>query len=138
MTPFKRWLVKTAEKWLGRYYEGPEPPTYIRDVVQQFVQNAPRATRDEWVAFAQDLAGEAYMAGYTRGYEYVERTTDWKPNVPPEELADLFDPAWKNDGRGIDPNDVGSFVSDEPQAGELEDVMQNQVEDVLIAGAREQ
>lgn len=136
MTPFKRLVVSTLEKAIGRYYEGPEPPGYIDRMVEQFAQDAPRATRGQWVAFALGLAQEAYRAGYTRGYEYVERTDDWHPTLPPEVVADMMDPTWKDDERGINLAEAGAIVPDEPPTED--EAMDEEIEDTLLTSAREQ
>jgi len=137
VTPLKKLVVTAMEKIIGRYYEGPEPPAYIDRMVAQFAQDAPKATRAQWTAFALGLAQEAYRTGYTRGYEYTERTDDWHPALPPDVIADMMDSTWKDDGRGIKLDDPGAIVPDEPPT-EGEVMNQEQLEDTLLANARDE
>lgn len=115
MTPFARWLRSKAEKWIGTFYEGPEPPDRIDQLVAAFVEMYPNATRGEWIKFAIEHGREAYRSGYQRGAEYTERTDDWHPQVPPEVVADAIDPdwRWRPMDRGIEYGDAQP-VTDEP------------------------
>lgn len=84
------------EKMLGRYREGPNPPSRLDVMVDVYAAGNPNATVGEWAAFAKELAGEAYRSGYQRGYEYIERDPEsWMPDVPPEDVMDQFDPDWR-------------------------------------------
>ena len=96
MTPFKRWLKKAAEKYAASFYEGPEPPQRLADMVTVFANMYPNATRAEWVSFASGHAQECYRSGFVRGYEAFERDDDpeWR-HFRPEELADQMDPNWR-------------------------------------------
>lgn len=102
----EKWLRARAEKWLGSFYDGPEPPERFDVMVEEFVRIYPNATRFEWMRFAVSHAREAYRAGYVRGVEYVEREPDWRPDLPPEVLADHIDPNWK--WRPMDPGGIGA------------------------------
>lgn len=101
MTPVGRFLRRVAEKYLGRFYEGPEAPDRLRVMITAFANDFPKATRSQWVEFAVVIAEEAYRTGWTRGFEHVERQFDWKPGIPPEVLADQIDPRWSDPRRGI-------------------------------------
>ena len=96
MTILSRWIATRAEKYLERYYEGPEPPVRLADIVIEFANLYPTATRAQWVRFVTEHAREAYRSGYQRGYEYVERDPDFfSKDMPPEMIADLHDPDWR-------------------------------------------
>lgn len=95
----KKWLRARLEKWAGTFYEGPEPPDRFRDHAVFFANLNPRATREEWVEFATELARETYSAGYMRGYEASEREQDeddGNTQLPPDLIADRLDPDWRN------------------------------------------
>ena len=96
MTPLGRWLLKKAEQVLDRYYEGPTPPARLRDPALAFANDHPHATRADWAEFAAGHAEEAYRQGYVRGVAYVERDPDWRPDLPPEVLADMLDEGWRS------------------------------------------
>jgi hypothetical protein len=93
-TRFTRWLRRLAEKVGGTFYEGPEAPERLQDVVHAFAEAHPRATRAEWASMAVELAREAYRVGYARGYENSERDPD-EPAHSPEEVASAVDPDWR-------------------------------------------
>jgi hypothetical protein len=95
LTPFARLLKRLAERLLGTFDEGPEPPARLREMVLMFANDNPQATRLEWVEFAAHLAGEAHRSGFVRGWEMDVRTAE-KPwhGEPPELMADLLDPGW--------------------------------------------
>lgn len=65
-------------------------------MVAVFANLHPRATRAEWAAFAAGHAASAYLAGYQRGVEHVERTWDPPPAGRVEALADRLDPGWRD------------------------------------------
>jgi hypothetical protein len=119
VTALKRWLSRRAEKFLDKYYEGPEPPQRISDLVIEFANLYPTATRSQWLRFATEHAREAYRAGYQRGYEYVERDPDFfRTDLPPDMIADMHDPdwRWRPLDRGImvpEPNGVPFDAPDE-------------------------
>lgn len=73
MVPVARFLRNTLEKLLKRFYEGPHPPARIGEEVRLFRAMFPLATPDEWMAFAQGHAENAYRSGFTRGEERAER-----------------------------------------------------------------
>ena len=95
MSAFRRWLVKAAEKFAERYHEGPEPPERLKEMVIVFANLHPRATREEWAAFASNHAAEAYRSGYARGREWAEREEYRDPEIDPEVIADAHDPNWR-------------------------------------------
>jgi hypothetical protein len=133
MTPFARLLKRFAEKFADRYYEGPDAPERLREMVVAFANDHPKASVGEWTEFASTLCAEAYESGYVRGFEYTERTFDWRPDIPPEMLADMYDPDWKT-GRGIQLRSAGAVVPDaEPTE---EQVLRSHAEDVFLVGAR--
>ena len=133
MTALTRFLKRLAEKFAGKYYEGPDAPERLREMVVSFANDHPKASVGEWTEFASFLAEEAYKSGYVRGFEYTERTFDWRPDLPPEVLADMLDPGWKT-GRGIQFRAAGSTVPDEPPTEE--EVLRGQAEEVFLTGAR--
>lgn len=117
MTALKRWLSRRAERFLDRYYEGPEPPLRIADLAIEFANLYPQATRAMWLRFATDHAREAYRAGYQRGYEYVERDPDFfRSDLPPDMIADQMDPdwRWRPMPRGIMYPEPNGIPKDEP------------------------
>ena len=134
MTPFRKLLNRFIEKATGEFYEGPEPPKRVEDMVVMFANDHPKATRKEWVDFATELVGEAYRIGWTRGYEATERTFDWRSDIPPEELADMIDPTWIDDGRGISLDVVNQPVPEDPETEE--EILRQQTNEVFIASAR--
>lgn len=108
-----RWLGRVAEKMARRYYEGPDPPARLGEIVITFANLNPQATRAEWARFAEGHAREAYRVGYVRGAEYVERDPAEREalrNADPEQLADALNPDWRwSPGITLDnPDDVPS------------------------------
>ncbi len=99
-----------TEKLFDRFYEGPEPPDRLGDMVIAFANMYPSATRLDWVQFASEHARECYRSGYLRGFEYAEREPD-EPEVDPDELMDALEGrAWRDNPVGPDlsppdPND---------------------------------
>lgn len=92
----KNWIRTKAEKALDRFYEGPQPPERLIELVLAFVELYPNATRADWMRFAIEHGNECYRSGYQRGVEYVERAPEtWRPDVPPEVVADMVDPDWR-------------------------------------------
>lgn len=92
-----KWLRNLAERYLGKYEEGPNPPDRLVDVVEAFMQVYPDATKRDWAKFAAKHAAQSYLEGYIRGYEYVERDpSGWWPNPSPEEYADVVTPGWRD------------------------------------------
>ena len=97
MTPFQRLVRRVVERWRRTYYEGPEPPARLGEMVVAFANDRQRATRAEWIAYAGELARECYRSGYARGVERAERDF-WgsMPSVLPERVADELDPGWQH------------------------------------------
>ena len=94
----RRWLLERLERAEGTYEESQAPPARIREAVISFANEHPRATRGEWIDFAAHFAEECYGSGYIRGVEWVERDPEAFENptgLSPEELADQFDPTWR-------------------------------------------
>lgn len=90
-----RRIRRTFEWLFGRWYEGPQIPDRIILEVKQFTKYHPRATRAEWMVFAAELAELAYRAGWTRGYEYLERN-NVASQFNPDAVADAMDPDWRD------------------------------------------
>lgn len=95
-------------------------PERYADLVADFANRAPTATRAEWVAFAQEHARHVYQAGFQRGYEHSERL-EVKPwdLTDPDAIADAYDPDWRN-GSGIDLTGDPGYVP-EPEREEMGD-----------------
>ena len=89
-----RWLRRFLEKRLANYYEGPDAPERLAEMVVWFANANPHATRAEWVEFAALHAAECYRSGYVRGYEYSERDPVVR-EFQPEEVADALYPDWR-------------------------------------------
>lgn len=73
MNRITRFLLEKAEKLLGRWYEGPEPPARLREAVLAFRTAHPEASPDEWARAAIRIAEDAYRAAYVRGIETLVR-----------------------------------------------------------------
>lgn len=91
----KRFFVRTAEKLAERFYEGPEMPSRFSVMAESFAVLHPKATRGEWLKMSEELARNAYRAGFQRGYENAERDPA-EPDVAPEEIADVLSPGWRD------------------------------------------
>jgi hypothetical protein len=88
-----RWLMRLVEKWLGRYYEGPDAPRRLTEELRLWLALNPDAPREVVVGYAACLVEAAYRDGFVRGYEWQER--DWKgPSVDPEVMAELQAQDW--------------------------------------------
>ena len=86
-TRLQRWIAKLAERVVGRYYEGPEPPLRLAEQVVMFAATHKDVTVDEWARYATALAGSAYRSGYVRGLEWAERDLDKLDVGDPDVLA---------------------------------------------------
>lgn len=86
MNRFSRWARGKAEKWLERFYEGPQPPLRIAERVSFFVAGNPQATNADWARFATRLAMNTYCEGWTRGFEWTERDLG---RTPEDDVARL-------------------------------------------------
>ncbi len=95
MTPIVRWLKKSWEKLFGTWSEGPQLPDRFHEMVIDYANREPQATRADWIRFATLHAGVAYRSGYQRGYEWAEREGTAGYDVKPEDIADGLDPDWK-------------------------------------------
>ncbi len=83
-----RWFRNLIEKFLCRYYEGPDPPRRIAEELQVWLRINPDAERVVIEGYCALLLESAYREGFTRGYEWQER--DWPgPAVAPEVLAEM-------------------------------------------------
>lgn len=91
---FRAFVRRSWEKLVGQFYEGPEPPDRIADMVVFFANSNPHATRLDWVTFCTEHAREVYKSGYVRGMENAERDPD-DPPVDPDVIADAIDPNWR-------------------------------------------
>ena len=134
MTPFGKLVRKIGEKLVGKFYEGPELPSRLREMVVRFANEHPRATKGDWVEFTTSLLSETYESGWLQGVERTERTYDWRPDIAPEILADMLDPGWKEDGRGIQLQSAGAIVVDDEETDE--DLLRRQSNEVFLAGSR--
>lgn len=135
MTPLLAWAKRTAEKWFGTWNEGPTAPERLREMVVYFANQHPRATRAEWAELASSLAAEAWEAGWRRGYEHVERSPDWRPDVPPEVLADWVtgDDSWRwQEGIRLEGPDRVPPEAAEPDT----DLLRRQMNEILESAAR--
>ncbi len=95
MTPFSRLTRRLCERLVGTFYEGPEAPARLGEMVIAFANDTPHATRSEWVTFAKFHAEECYRSGFTRGAEWAERDYESRmPGVTPEEVANVETPDW--------------------------------------------
>lgn len=109
-----RWLKRCFEKWMDRYYEGPESPPRLYEELRLWAALNPDATREVILGYTSVLLDAAYRDGFVRGYEWQER--GWQgPSIDPEVLAELQSHAWslaESNPRvrrilelGYDPND---------------------------------
>jgi hypothetical protein len=96
VTPFARFLKRTAERLFGTFEEGPRPPERLRQMVVEFLNAHPKLTRRQVGEFGAQLAENCYRAGYARGWESTVRdpAAPWR-TLPPELVADLHDPDWR-------------------------------------------
>jgi hypothetical protein len=104
MTPFMRTLRNFVERWLGSFDQGPEAPEEVRDIIVEFANMNPEATRREWVEFSERQAAEAYRVGWLRGYNFQEE--EWsQPGRSPDDWALVhWGPGWaKNAPSVLDP-----------------------------------
>lgn len=108
MVPVKRLVRNIAEKVLGVFYEGPQPPIRIKAAVEIFAQTCPNAIPDAWAAFAVTHAEECYRTGYVRGLEDAERDSDTQPEHDPEIIARELDQDWGGDCQEGPPPIVGT------------------------------
>ncbi len=92
MTP----LLRLLRNLFGTAAEGPVAPEEVRDIVVQFANMNPSATRREWVEFAAAQAQEAYRVGWLRGYEFQE--AEWRrPGRSPDDWAEaMWGPRWRH------------------------------------------
>lgn len=118
----RRWIRFRLERWLGRFAEGPEPPTRLRDMVHTFANINPHATRAEWVDFAAEFAGEVWRTAYQAGFEYVERDNDFFRDQDPDAIADAHDPDWR-DGPPVVLEGDPTFVVPDEEPAQLEDLL---------------
>ncbi len=94
MTPFVRLLRNVWERLFGKFYDGPEPPERLTQMVQLFMIAHPFATRQQWAQFASKHSGETYKSGYVRGFEWAERDLDRKPTDHLEVMQHLEAHGW--------------------------------------------
>lgn len=88
-----RFFRRLIEKWLGRYYEGPDPPRRIEEELRIWMYLNPDADRETVIGYCGFLLDSSYREGFTRGYEWQER--GWGgPEVDPEVLAELEAQDW--------------------------------------------
>lgn len=87
------WLRRKAEEYLDRFYAGPIPPTHHTDLVAEWANANPKASRLEWMDFSLKLARMAYSEGYMQGAE--AKLVDEDPSMTPDTIADAVDPGWR-------------------------------------------
>lgn len=120
MTPLVRTAKKLVERTLGTWYEGPEPPDRLRQMVLAYAEAHPRATRREWIGFAQDLARVCYRSGYERGYLWADRDLERRdPEFEPERLAELEGNGWE--WMPADQEPAPSGLEEVPEPGQEEE-----------------
>lgn len=120
MTPFVKFLRNSWEKAFGKFYEGPQAPDRVENMVVAFMKMNPHATRKEWAAFAARHAAEAYASGYSRGFEWAERDLDRLPKDSPEVKDHDARHSWAWEGGGMiadyEPVDIDDVVADDDEA----------------------
>jgi hypothetical protein len=96
VTPLARLARNLVQRAANVFYEGPEPPARLEQMVVDFANGRRRATRREWSDMARKLAREAYKSGFVRGFEATIRDDEiGLPKIPPELIADALDPDWR-------------------------------------------
>ena len=88
---FRHWLRAVLGGPL-RAAGGPEPPARLLDMVADWANENPRATRGEWASFARGMAREAFMLGYLSGYSSASSVE----GLDPDAAADAVDPSWRS------------------------------------------
>ena len=124
MTRFVALLHRAVERWLGRHYEGPEPPRRLAEIVRHFARLRPRAMQREWIEFAAEHARECYRTGYLRGLEWAERDLDRRePTVDPEDLVRALDPGgtWLDEPIDLSPAALDAPVEDREPDQDVDD-----------------
>jgi len=117
MTRFTKWLRKRVEKWLNRYYEGPEVPPRFFQYAIDFMHTYPAATKRQWLQFSLRLAEESYKSGFVRGFENAERDES-EPEIDPDVLADATMPGWRSRPMStVVPEDMDDPVQDARDEG---------------------
>lgn len=121
MTPFLRFWRNLGEKLFGRYYEGPEPPRRLRQIVFLFANSHLAATREDWVKMAAEFAGEAYRTGYIRGLERAERDLHAMPWMQddPDVLFDALHPGKRGHDDSVLKEPLAIPGDDPPDADQL-------------------
>ena len=90
---FTRWLVRMLDRWLGRYYEGPDVPPRVTEEFRIWMRLNPDAAPACVEGYAVALLEAAYRDGFVRGYEWQER--GWEgPAIAPEVLAEIEQQNW--------------------------------------------
>lgn len=124
MNKAKLFIRQLADRWLGRAYEGPDPPRRIVDEVKMFQVCYPNATAEQWQRFAVRFGENLFRDGFTRGYQFrtlegepgvvledLNAPHDWAPSDDPlmaeviEELSGPNDPL-----RGVSPEERAKFL----------------------------
>lgn len=113
MTRIMRWFNHMRERWLGQWYEGPEMPERLAQVVVAFANDNRHATRGDWTLFAVEHAREVYRSAYRRGYEYAERDPEPVSQLP-EEIMGQVDPNWAWNSEPIQLQRPLEVVGEEP------------------------
>lgn len=130
LTPARKFLRNLWERWRHRYYEGPEAPDRLSQVVLEFAAINGKATKGEWIEFAAGLARESYRSGYVRGHEWAERDLDRRdPLMDPEVVAEHegHDWEWIPFGQEAAPSELDEVVPDVEEP--VEDEVRRHVEE---------
>lgn len=94
MKSVRRLLRSVLERVTKTYYEGPEPPSRLREGVLLFRLTNPAATPADWVGFASASIAAAYRDGFVRGLEWRERGLLDKPSDDADKVADAAVNEW--------------------------------------------
>ena len=90
----KQQLRKLQQKRRNTYYEGPKAPVRIREEIRLFSIANIGATPEEWAKFTESIACHSYEDGFTRGYEWLQRGWDRKPDATLERVAEAERHDW--------------------------------------------
>ena len=93
MTRAGRWIRNLVERFLGRYYEGPEVPPRLHEELALWWALNPGADDSTRIGYVTMLLEAAYRDGFVRGYDWQER--GWEgPAIDPEQLAEAAEHDW--------------------------------------------
>lgn len=93
MTRAGRWIRNLVERFLRRYYEGPQAPPRLHEELAVWWALNPDAEDSTRIGYVTALLEAAYRDGFVRGYEWQER--GWEgPAEDPERLAEAMEHDW--------------------------------------------